>query len=89
MKMLTEYMRAAMRQAQYEILEDGSFYREIPNFHGVYANADALEACREELREVLEGWLVIPNPHKGDISGPLLVKIFQQAGISQAEWEDA
>lgn len=33
--------------------------------------------------------LVIPNPHRGDISGPLLVKIFQQGGISQEEWEDA
>jgi len=33
--------------------------------------------------------LVIPNPHKGDIGGSLLVKILQQAGISQEEWEDA
>ena len=29
----------------------------------------------------------IPNPHQGDISRPLLVKLLQQAGISREEWE--
>jgi predicted RNase H-like HicB family nuclease len=56
--MLTEYLQAAMRRAKYEILpDDGSFYGEIPDFQGVYANASTLESCREELREVLEGWV--------------------------------
>lgn len=58
--MLTEYIRAAMRQARYEILEDdGTFYGEIPDFEGVWANAATLEDCREELEEVLEGWIVL------------------------------
>lgn len=58
--MLTEYIRAAMRRARYEILEDdGSFYGDIPGFDGVWANAETLEACREELEEVLEGWIVL------------------------------
>jgi predicted RNase H-like HicB family nuclease len=57
--MLTAYIQAAMRRAQYEILEDGSYYGEIPGFQGVYANADTLAACREELQEVLEGWIVL------------------------------
>jgi len=58
--MLTEYVRAAMRRAHYEILEDdGSFYGEIPAFGGVWATADTLEGCREELTEVLEGWIVL------------------------------
>ena len=57
--MLTEYIRAAMRRARYEILpDDGSFYGEIPALPGVWANADTLEACREELKEVLEEWLL-------------------------------
>ena len=57
--MLTNYLRAAMRQAKYEILpDDGTFYGEIPEFQGVYANADTLEACREELEEVLEEWVL-------------------------------
>lgn len=57
--MLSEYIRGAMHRAHYEILEDdGSFYGEIPGFEGVYANADTLEQCREELEEVLEEWLL-------------------------------
>lgn len=58
--MLTEYFRAAIRLARYEILEDdGSFYGEIPGFDGVWANAEVLEDCRDELEEVLEGWIVL------------------------------
>ncbi len=57
--MLTEYIRAAMKKAKYEILEDDkSFYGHIPGFQGVWANADTLEECREELQEALEDWLV-------------------------------
>jgi predicted RNase H-like HicB family nuclease len=57
--MLTEYIQAAMRKARYEILpDDNTFYGEIPGFDGVYANADTLEGCREELEEVLEEWLL-------------------------------
>jgi predicted RNase H-like HicB family nuclease len=58
--MLTEYLDKAMRRAHYEILpEDGSYYGEIPGFAGVYADAATLEACRDELREVLEEWILL------------------------------
>ncbi len=58
--MLTRYVEAAMRKAHYEILpDDGTFYGEIPGFNGVYSNADTLETCREELKEVLEDWLLL------------------------------
>lgn len=57
--MLTNYIRAAMRQAKYEILpDDQTFYGEIPGFQGVYSNATTLEACRENLEEVLEEWIL-------------------------------
>ena len=58
--MLTSYIRAAMRRARYEIVEDGgTFYGEIPAILGVWANAKTLEDCREELESVLEGWLLL------------------------------
>ena len=58
--MLTDHIRAAMRRAKYEVLEeDGTFYGEIPGFDGVWADADTLEGCREELEEVLEGWIIL------------------------------
>ncbi len=57
--MLTKYIQAAMHQATYELLEDGTFYGEITGFAGVYANSDTLEACRDSLQEVLEGWIIL------------------------------
>lgn len=57
--MLTKYIEAALRRAKYEILsDDATFYSEIPGFDGVYANAETLEGCREELEEVLEDWIL-------------------------------
>jgi len=58
--MLTQYLEAAMRRANYEILpDDNTFYGEIPGFDGVYANSVNLETCRSELREVLEEWILL------------------------------
>ena len=57
--MLLEYIQAALRRAKYEILpDDGTYYGEVPGCQGVYAQASTLEACREELREVLEEWVL-------------------------------
>lgn len=58
--MLTKYIQAAMRHAHYEILpDDGTVYGEISSLQGVWANADTVEACREELQEVVEDWLLL------------------------------
>jgi len=58
--MLSKYILSAMKKARYEILEDdNTYYGDIPGFKGVYANADTLEDCREELEEVLEEWLFL------------------------------
>lgn len=57
--MLTKYLEAALRHAHYEILvDDGTYYGEISECQGVYANAPTLEECRSELAEVLEDWLL-------------------------------
>jgi predicted RNase H-like HicB family nuclease len=57
--MRTKYFRAAMHKATYEILSDGSFYGEIPGFQGMHANEETRETCREQLQEVLEGWIIL------------------------------
>jgi predicted RNase H-like HicB family nuclease len=58
--MLTDYVEEAMRRAKYKLLGDGEgIFGEIPGFKGVWANADTLDACREELREVLEDWMLV------------------------------
>jgi predicted RNase H-like HicB family nuclease len=48
-----------MARAHYELLEgQEGFYGEIPGFQGVLAQANTLEACREELASTLEDWLL-------------------------------
>ncbi|MEX2284496.1 MAG: type II toxin-antitoxin system HicB family antitoxin [Gemmatimonadota bacterium] len=57
--MVRQYIDAAMRHAKYETLAgDSTVYGEINGFEGVYANAATLEACRAELEEVLEEWVL-------------------------------
>jgi predicted RNase H-like HicB family nuclease len=58
--MLTTYLHSALSRAHYEILpDDRQYYGEIPGFEGVYAHAETLEKCREELEEVLEEWILL------------------------------
>jgi len=58
--MLTDYIQAAMRKAHYEILPEGEgYFGKIPDLQGVWANADTLESCRDELQEVLEEWIIV------------------------------
>ena len=57
--MLITYIQNAMRLAKYEILEDGQYYGEIPGFQGVWAQAENLETCRDELQSALEDWLIL------------------------------
>ena len=57
---MAKYIEAAMKDATFVILvEDGTYYGDIYGFQGVWANADTLEECRKELKEVLEGWILL------------------------------
>lgn len=73
--MLTSYVDAAMHKARYEVLDDeAGFFGSIEGLDGVWASAATLEDCRDELREVLEEWIVLglrmghPIPEIGGIS---------------------
>lgn len=57
--MLSSYLDAAMTHAIYGLLEDGTYYGEIDECPGVWANETHLEACRAELLSVLEDWILI------------------------------
>jgi predicted RNase H-like HicB family nuclease len=58
--MIIEYIEAALARANYEIIRDEEpYYGEIPGLKGVWATGKTLEACRERLSEVLEGWIII------------------------------
>jgi len=54
---LDDYRDAALGRAEYEALPDGTVFGRTPALQGIWASAPTLEACRVELREVLEGWM--------------------------------
>ena len=57
--MFTEYVRAALSLAKYERMPgEQGYFGEIPGFQGVWAQASSKEACRKELQEVLEEWVL-------------------------------
>ncbi len=57
--MINQFIDQNLKRAKYKILEDGTYFGEIPRLRGVWANAKTLEECRQELYEALEGWLLL------------------------------
>ena len=57
--MLSEYIQKALEKAQYKLLDDKTWFADIPGFEGVWANSRTVEECRHELMEVLEEWIVL------------------------------
>lgn len=72
--MLTEYISQKLSQARYKILEDGTYFGEIPGFQGVWASEKTLEKCRETLQEVLEEWLILKLQDNDPIPNFPLIK---------------
>ena len=57
--MLTEYIEAALRNAHYEMMEDGRVFATIKPLKGLWADGDTVEECRTNLLDTLEDWLFI------------------------------
>jgi predicted RNase H-like HicB family nuclease len=56
---LSEYIANAMNKAEYDKLEDNSYAGRIPPCKGVIAFGSTLRECEEELRSVLEDWILV------------------------------
>ena len=81
--MLTEFITKQLKKAQYKLLKDGTYYGEIPGVRGVWASASRLEVCREELREVLEDWLLLKVKNSEAVPGLLMpVRVRQHAAYA-------
>jgi len=58
--MLTEYIEEALKRAKYEILdEEEPYFGEVNELKGVWASGKTLEECRNNLKDVIEGWLLV------------------------------
>ncbi len=56
--MITTYLDKALRRARYQQV-DGVFCATVPGLPGVIATAPTLEACRDQLAEVIEEWVLV------------------------------
>jgi len=73
--MLLEYIQEALERARYEFIEDEEpYYDEVPELPGVWATGKTLEACRRNLAEVVEDWVLfsvakgLPMPALGQVA---------------------
>lgn len=57
--MFSEYIQAALKLAEYDTLEDGSYVATVEGLQGVIAIGDSIEECRRDLIEVIEGWIAL------------------------------
>ena len=58
--MILEYIEKALAHARYELIEDDEpYYGEIAELEGVYATGKTLEECRANLKEVIDGWIIV------------------------------
>ncbi len=67
--MLTEFILNKLKLAKYKLLKDGSYFGEIPDLKGVWANAKNLKDCKRELQEVLEDWLFLKVRNQEKVPG--------------------
>ncbi len=65
--MLVDYVLGALEHATYEKLDSGRYYGSIPECPGVWGESETLEACRREVQEVLEDWLILKLRDGDDI----------------------
>ncbi len=56
---LTDYLENALAQAEYDKLEDNTFFGRIPSCKGVVAFGATLRECETELRSTLEDWVLV------------------------------
>lgn len=52
---LSQYVEAALKQAEYERDEDGIVIAQVPGASGFFAQGDTFEEARENLQGVIEG----------------------------------
>jgi predicted RNase H-like HicB family nuclease len=82
---LTEYIDEALSRARYQLIDDPDepYYGEVPELPGVWASGQTLESCRSELKEVIEGWILV------SVKKSLPIPPLGQAEIKELEAEAA
>jgi len=77
--MLTQYIDKAMGRAVYDHLEDKTYCGKIPECPGTIAFGNTLYQCQNELKSVLEGWLLVKIRHGDHL--PIIDEVDLNKGI--------
>ena len=56
---ISHYVQAALKVAQYEVDENGVIIARVPGASGFFSQGDSFEAARENLRDAIEGNVVL------------------------------
>ena len=57
--MISQYVASALERAQYRSIDNGTFAATVRGLKGVVATGTTLEACRRDLTEVIEEWVLV------------------------------
>lgn len=67
--MIHDYIKAALRRAHYELIDDAyPYYGSVPELQGVWASGRSLEECHDNLVYAVEGWVLLRLPPRFDDS---------------------
>ena len=81
--MLSKYLESKLKKAKFKVLKDGSYFASIPGLSGVWANAKNKQACKDELQEVLEEWVLLKVRDREAIPG-LSIKFDRRSAFKHA-----
>jgi predicted RNase H-like HicB family nuclease len=59
MAMILRYIDRALHKARYSAIDGGAYAATVTGLRGVVATGATLEACRENLAEVIEEWVLV------------------------------
>ncbi len=57
--MIARYIDKALRRAHYAEADPGVYCATVPGLRGVLATGSTLEACHDQLAEVVEAWVLV------------------------------
>ena len=61
--MITQYVKAAMEMAEFELMENGRYFATIPTCDGFWAEGATIEECKAEMPDIFESWLLVGLQH--------------------------
>jgi predicted RNase H-like HicB family nuclease len=56
---IADYLYEALHRARYSVVDGDIFCGTVPGIPGVIATGATLEACRDQLAEVVEEWVLV------------------------------